>query len=238
MRSNNQNARNNNQRSQRRPGLHQVNCLSPSTDCVFDPSHTKSPLTCFPFCFSFCSLFLVRFLCFFFVFSPSPSHASVCIYYLRHAPIHLRSKTGHIRSHRLCTQQQQAFRQNQNNKGRPKTTIKFDSDFDFEQANTEFEEMRLTLTKLKVAEEAKPEQVSYTRIPWRSILRRYGSGHQPLEVVTNSRCRKSLSNWHVLLSLIAATGAEWRGREEGRFGQRDRCRRTGARGRRCRHLLR
>jgi len=57
----------------------------------------------------------------------------------------------------------QSFRQNlntQNNKnGRPKTTIKFESDFDFEQANTKFEEMRLSLAKLKVGEEAKPEQV-------------------------------------------------------------------------------
>lgn len=48
---------------------------------------------------------------------------------------------------------------NQNNKGRPKTTIKFESDFDFEQANTKFEEMRLNLAKLKVGEEVKPEQV-------------------------------------------------------------------------------
>lgn len=50
---------------------------------------------------------------------------------------------------------------NQNNKGRPKTTIKFESDFDFEQANTKFEEMRLNLAKLKVGEEAKPEQVGF-----------------------------------------------------------------------------
>lgn len=50
---------------------------------------------------------------------------------------------------------------NQNNKGRPKTTIKFESDFDFEQANTKFEEMRLSLAKLKVGEEAKPEQVFF-----------------------------------------------------------------------------
>lgn len=57
---------------------------------------------------------------------------------------------------------QLTFRQNlttQNNKGRPKTTIKFENDFDFEQANTKFEEMRLSLAKLKVGEEAKPEQV-------------------------------------------------------------------------------
>ncbi|XP_031631690.1 protein LSM14 homolog A-like isoform X2 [Contarinia nasturtii] len=54
----------------------------------------------------------------------------------------------------------QTFRQNQNSKGRPKTTIKFESDFDFEQANTKFEEMRLSLAKLKVGEEAKPEQVN------------------------------------------------------------------------------
>lgn len=59
---------------------------------------------------------------------------------------------------------QQSFRQNINNqatKGRPKTTIKFESDFDFEQANTKFEEMRLSLAKLKVGEEAKPEQVRF-----------------------------------------------------------------------------
>lgn len=58
----------------------------------------------------------------------------------------------------------QIFRQNlhsQNNKGRPpKTTIKFESDYDFEQANNKFEELRLELiSKLKVGEEAKPEQV-------------------------------------------------------------------------------
>lgn len=49
---------------------------------------------------------------------------------------------------------------NQNVKGRPKTTIKFESDYDFEQANNKFEELRLTLAKLKVGEEAKPEQVN------------------------------------------------------------------------------
>lgn len=48
----------------------------------------------------------------------------------------------------------------QNGKGgRPKTTIKFESDYDFEQANNKFEELRLELAKLKVGEEAKPEQV-------------------------------------------------------------------------------
>lgn len=52
---------------------------------------------------------------------------------------------------------------NQNSKGvRPKTTIKFESDYDFEQANTKFEELRLELAKLKVGEEAnKPEQVFF-----------------------------------------------------------------------------
>lgn len=61
---------------------------------------------------------------------------------------------------------QQSFRQNINNqatKGRPKTTIKFESDFDFEQANTKFEEVRLSLAKLKVNEEVKPEQVRFYR---------------------------------------------------------------------------
>lgn len=49
----------------------------------------------------------------------------------------------------------------QNSKGaRPKSTIKFDYDYDFEQANTKFEELRLELAKLKMSgEEAKPEQV-------------------------------------------------------------------------------
>lgn len=63
----------------------------------------------------------------------------------------------------LFFSKQQAFRQNlnnQNNKGRPKT-IKFESDFDFEQANTKFEEVRLSLAKLKVGEEIKPEQVFF-----------------------------------------------------------------------------
>lgn len=58
--------------------------------------------------------------------------------------------------------QQQGYRQNfnnQNNKGRPQKTIKFESDYDFEQANSKFEEMRSSLAKLKVGEEAKPEQV-------------------------------------------------------------------------------
>lgn len=53
----------------------------------------------------------------------------------------------------------------QNSKGaRPKSVIKFESDYDFEQANTKFEELRLELAKLKVGgEEVKPDQVrSYT----------------------------------------------------------------------------
>lgn len=41
----------------------------------------------------------------------------------------------------------------------PKTTIKFESDYDFEQANNKFEELRLELAKLKVGDDAKPEQV-------------------------------------------------------------------------------
>lgn len=47
------------------------------------------------------------------------------------------------------------------NKGRPmipyntnpKHTIKFDSDYDFEQANTKFEELTKQLSKLKVGDE-------------------------------------------------------------------------------------
>lgn len=54
--------------------------------------------------------------------------------------------------------------QNNPNKGigtgrPPKTTIKFEGDYDFEQANNKFEELRLELAKLKVGDEAKPEQV-------------------------------------------------------------------------------
>lgn len=67
----------------------------------------------------------------------------------------------HIDKHSLISiafaliQQQQGFRQNQgNNKPRtPKTTIKFEGDYDFEQANNKFEELRSTLAKLKVGEE-------------------------------------------------------------------------------------
>lgn len=60
--------------------------------------------------------------------------------------------------------QQQGFRQNQaNNKARAqKNTIKFESDYDFEQANNKFEELRSSLAKMKVSEEGvkAPEQVN------------------------------------------------------------------------------
>lgn len=50
----------------------------------------------------------------------------------------------------------------QNSKGaRPKSTIKFENDYDFEQANNKFEELRQELAKLKVGEDAKPEQVDF-----------------------------------------------------------------------------
>lgn len=41
----------------------------------------------------------------------------------------------------------------------PKTTLKFENDYDFEQANNKFEEMRSEIAKLKVGDEVKPEQV-------------------------------------------------------------------------------
>lgn len=44
--------------------------------------------------------------------------------------------------------------------GRPKNTIKFEQDYDFEQANNKFEELRSQLSKLKVGDEAKTEQVN------------------------------------------------------------------------------
>ncbi|XP_055704439.1 protein LSM14 homolog A isoform X10 [Phlebotomus papatasi] len=45
-----------------------------------------------------------------------------------------------------------------NVKARGGKSIKFDSDYDFEQANSKFEELRSQLAKFKVGEEAKPEQ--------------------------------------------------------------------------------
>lgn len=38
-------------------------------------------------------------------------------------------------------------------------TLKFENEFDFEQGNNKFEEIRSQLSKLKVGEEAKTEQV-------------------------------------------------------------------------------
>lgn len=43
---------------------------------------------------------------------------------------------------------------------RAKNLLKFENDYDFEQANNKFEELRSQLSKLKVGDEAKPEQVS------------------------------------------------------------------------------
>jgi len=42
----------------------------------------------------------------------------------------------------------------------PKNTIKFEQDYDFEQANSKFEELRSQLSKLKVGDDAKAEQVN------------------------------------------------------------------------------
>lgn len=49
---------------------------------------------------------------------------------------------------------------------RPKNTLKFENDFDFEQANTKFEEIRSQLAKLKVATEevVKPEPVVAVKV--------------------------------------------------------------------------
>lgn len=45
---------------------------------------------------------------------------------------------------------------------RAKNLLKFDNDYDFEQANSKFEELRSQLSKLKVGEEVKPEQITET----------------------------------------------------------------------------
>lgn len=55
----------------------------------------------------------------------------------------------------------------------PRNPIKFEQDFDFEQANNKFEELRSQLSKLKVGDEPKSEQVfiSYYYLPlfiWKS----------------------------------------------------------------------
>lgn len=43
---------------------------------------------------------------------------------------------------------------------RAKNLLKFENDYDFEQANSKFEELRSQLSKLKVGDEAKPEQLN------------------------------------------------------------------------------
>lgn len=43
---------------------------------------------------------------------------------------------------------------------KPKSTLKFDNDYDFEQANTEFEELRSQLAKVKITEEPKVTEVN------------------------------------------------------------------------------
>lgn len=68
---------------------------------------------------------------------------------------------GSTNKNLLYFENQGGFRQNvgNQNKNRPKNTIKFDSDYDFEQANNQFEELRSHMSKLKVGEDAKPEEV-------------------------------------------------------------------------------
>ncbi|XP_034137144.1 protein LSM14 homolog B-A isoform X2 [Drosophila guanche] len=48
----------------------------------------------------------------------------------------------------------QGYRPNSANQNKPRNKIKFEGDFDFEQANNKFEELRTQLAKLKVADEA------------------------------------------------------------------------------------
>jgi len=48
----------------------------------------------------------------------------------------------------------QGYRPQSANQNKPRNKIKFEGDFDFEQANNKFEELRSQLAKLKVAEDA------------------------------------------------------------------------------------
>lgn len=114
----------------------------------------------------------------------------------------------------IFSSQQQAFRQNlnQNNKGRPKTTIKFESDYDFEQANSKFEELRLSVAKLKVTEEAaKPEQVTETV----------------------SSFEIGATETRLIYVFYTRVIGQWWGRQERRFGKWDRRWRAGTRRRGC-----
>jgi len=47
----------------------------------------------------------------------------------------------------------QGYRMQSANQNRPRNKIKFEGDFDFEQANNKFEELRSQLAKLKVGDE-------------------------------------------------------------------------------------
>ncbi|XP_037904989.1 protein LSM14 homolog B isoform X9 [Hermetia illucens] len=68
----------------------------------------------------------------------------------------MRGNRGRGRMH-----SQGNFRQGaNNNKGRPKNPLKFDQDYDFEQANNQFEELRSKLMKLKVGDDPKTEQIN------------------------------------------------------------------------------
>lgn len=48
---------------------------------------------------------------------------------------------------------QQGYRPQSANQNKPRNKIKFEGDFDFEQANNKFEELRSQLAKLKVGDE-------------------------------------------------------------------------------------
>lgn len=56
------------------------------------------------------------------------------------------------------------------NSHRGRNVLKFESDYDFEQANNKFEELRLQLSKLKVGEEQKTPQVCVTNINFEDFL--------------------------------------------------------------------
>ncbi|XP_033242349.1 protein LSM14 homolog B-A isoform X2 [Drosophila miranda] len=59
----------------------------------------------------------------------------------------------------------QGYRPNSANQNKPRNKIKFEGDFDFEQANNKFEELRTQLAKLKVADEAANKTATATTDP-------------------------------------------------------------------------
>lgn len=56
----------------------------------------------------------------------------------------------------------QNYRPQSANQNKPRNKIKFEGDFDFEQANNKFEELRSQLAKLKVADDATTNNKSAT----------------------------------------------------------------------------